>query len=325
MSDWRVRAPDRARRARPHPGAGPGRRGGEGARRGEPPAGPRPDQQGAGPVGRRGAGLGPRAVRGEPAPSPEEWRLQLTEARLDLDLEVGSHAEAVSELTALTAAHPLRERLRELLMVALYRSGRQAEALAVYADTRRLLSEELGVDPRPELAQLQQRILRADEELAQPADEPAPAAAPLKPAQLPATVPDFTGRDSLRTGPGRPTGLRRGFGDGRFPPWPGSAASARRRWPYHMARRPHPHFPDGQLYVDLQGAGARAAEPRRSSASSCGRSARRTRRSRTRWTSGPRSTARRWTAAASWSSSTTPTTPPRSARCCPARPAARRW
>ncbi|WP_031081702.1 AfsR/SARP family transcriptional regulator, partial [Streptomyces sp. NRRL WC-3549] len=51
----------------------------------------------------------------------EEWRLQLTETRLDLDLEVGSHAEAVSELTALTAAHPLRERLRELLMVALYR------------------------------------------------------------------------------------------------------------------------------------------------------------------------------------------------------------
>ncbi|MEE1739685.1 SAV_2336 N-terminal domain-related protein, partial [Streptomyces sp. BE147] len=81
----------------------------------------------------------------------EEWRLQLTETRLDLDLESGLHAEAVSELTALTATHPLRERLRELLMVALYRSGRQAEALAVYADTRRLLAEELGVDPRPEL------------------------------------------------------------------------------------------------------------------------------------------------------------------------------
>ncbi|MGC5412917.1 AfsR/SARP family transcriptional regulator, partial [Streptomyces sp. DT225] len=62
----------------------------------------------------------------------EAWRLQLTETRLDLDLEAGCHAEAVSELTALTAAHPLRERLRELLMVALYRSGRQAEALAVY-------------------------------------------------------------------------------------------------------------------------------------------------------------------------------------------------
>ncbi|MEV6440343.1 AfsR/SARP family transcriptional regulator, partial [Streptomyces anulatus] len=56
----------------------------------------------------------------------EEWRLQLTETRLDMDLELGDYAEAVSELTALTAAHPLRERLRELLMVALYRSGRQA-------------------------------------------------------------------------------------------------------------------------------------------------------------------------------------------------------
>lgn len=74
----------------------------------------------------------------------EEWRLTLLESRLDMDLEQGCHAEAVSELTALTAAHPLRERLRELLMLALYRSGRQAEALAVYADTRRLLADELG-------------------------------------------------------------------------------------------------------------------------------------------------------------------------------------
>ncbi|MDX2881288.1 AfsR/SARP family transcriptional regulator, partial [Streptomyces ipomoeae] len=90
----------------------------------------------------------------------DEWRLQLTEARLDMDLEQGCHAEAVSELTALTAAHPLRERLRELLMLALYRSGRQAEALAVYADTRRLLADELGVDPRPGLRELQQRILQ---------------------------------------------------------------------------------------------------------------------------------------------------------------------
>ncbi|MDG4862252.1 AfsR/SARP family transcriptional regulator, partial [Streptomyces sp. T-3] len=75
----------------------------------------------------------------------DEWRLQIVETRLDMDLEQGCHAEAVSELTALTAAHPLRERLRELLMLALYRSGRQAEALAVYADTRRLLADELGV------------------------------------------------------------------------------------------------------------------------------------------------------------------------------------
>ena len=85
-----------------------------------------------------------------------------------MDLEQGCHAEAVSELTALTAAHPLRERLRELLMLALYRSGRQAEALAVYADTRRLLADELGVDPRPGLRELQQRILQADPGLAEP-------------------------------------------------------------------------------------------------------------------------------------------------------------
>ncbi|MFH9606120.1 AfsR/SARP family transcriptional regulator [Streptomyces sp. NPDC017448] len=190
----------------------------------------------------------------------EEWRLQLTEARLDLDLEVGCHAEAVSELTALTAAHPLRERLRELLMVALYRSGRQAEALAVYADTRRLLAEELGVDPRPELAQLQQRILSADEELARPADRPAPAPAPLRPAQLPATVPDFTGRNAfvselggrLATAEGSVMAVSAVAGIGGV----GKTTLA-----VHVAHQARPHFPDGQLYVDLQGAGARAAEP----------------------------------------------------------------
>ncbi|WP_228989726.1 BTAD domain-containing putative transcriptional regulator [Streptomyces sp. DH8] len=190
----------------------------------------------------------------------EEWRLQLTEARLDLDLEVGCHAEAVSELTALTAAHPLRERLRELLMVALYRSGRQAEALAVYADTRRLLAEELGVDPRPELAQLQQRILCADEELARPADRPAPAPAPLRPAQLPATVPDFTGRNAfvselggrLATAEGSVMAVSAVAGIGGV----GKTTLA-----VHVAHQARRHFPDGQLYVDLQGAGARAAEP----------------------------------------------------------------
>ncbi|MFD7863975.1 BTAD domain-containing putative transcriptional regulator [Streptomyces sp. NPDC059783] len=190
----------------------------------------------------------------------EEWRLQLTETRLDLDLEVGCHAEAVSELTALTAAHPLRERLRELLMVALYRSGRQAEALAVYADTRRLLAEELGVDPRPELAQLQQRILRADEELARPADEPAPAPAPVRPAQLPATVPDFTGRASFV----RELGDRLATAEGSVmavSALAGIGGVGKTTLAVHVAHQARRHFPDGQLYVDLQGAGSRAAEP----------------------------------------------------------------
>ncbi|WP_030165184.1 AfsR/SARP family transcriptional regulator [Streptomyces sp. NRRL S-813] len=191
----------------------------------------------------------------------EEWRLQLLESRLDMDLEQGCHAEAVSELTALTAAHPLRERLRELLMLALYRSGRQAEALAVYADTRRLLADELGVDPRPELRELQQRILRADPALAEPsAPAPEPTATPVRPAQLPATVPDFTGRASfvvelsevLASAEGRVMAVSALAGIGGV----GKTTLA-----VHVAHQARSAFPDGQLYVDLQGAGARAAEP----------------------------------------------------------------
>ncbi|GHJ39817.1 AfsR/SARP family transcriptional regulator [Streptomyces sp. TS71-3] len=190
-----------------------------------------------------------------------EWQLQLLECRLDMDLEQGRHAEAVSELTALTAAHPLRERLRELLMLALYRSGRQAEALAVFADTRRMLAEELGVDPRAGLQELQQRILRADPGLAEPSAAPEePAAAPVRPAQLPATVPDFTGRasfvseltDVLITAEGRVMAVSALAGIGGV----GKTTLA-----VHVAHAARSSFPDGQLYVDLQGTSPRAADP----------------------------------------------------------------
>ncbi|MGA5197791.1 AfsR/SARP family transcriptional regulator [Streptomyces exfoliatus] len=191
----------------------------------------------------------------------EEWRLTLLETRLDIDLEVGAHAEAVSELTALTAAHPLRERLRELLMLALYRSGRQAEALAVYADTRRLLADELGVDPTPELSRLQQRILQGDTELARPVEEAVPAVAPIaRPAQLPATVPDFTGRASFV----RELGARLSTAEGHVmavSALAGIGGVGKTTLAVHVAHEARPHFPDGQLYVDLQGAGNRAAAP----------------------------------------------------------------
>jgi DNA-binding SARP family transcriptional activator len=195
----------------------------------------------------------------------DEWRLQLVESRLDMDLEQGCHAEAVSELTALTAAHPLRERLRELLMLALYRSGRQAEALAVYADTRRLLADELGVDPRPGLRELQQRILRADPGLAAPsaAPVPEPAATPVRPAQLPATVPDFTGRAGLVDDLSAVLAAASGA-QGQVmavSALAGIGGVGKTTLAVHVAHQARSAFPDGQLYVDLQGAGARPAEP----------------------------------------------------------------
>jgi lactate 2-monooxygenase len=98
----------------------------------------------------------------------EEARLAALEARFDADLELGRHHEIVGELEQLVATHPLRERLRGQLIVALYRAGRQAEALGVYRETRRVLSEELGLEPGPALKELERRILRQDPALAAP-------------------------------------------------------------------------------------------------------------------------------------------------------------
>jgi DNA-binding SARP family transcriptional activator len=89
----------------------------------------------------------------------DELRLACLERRIDLDLEEGRHAALVGELESLVREHPLRERLRAQLMLALYRSGRQAEALDAYQDARRTLTEELGIEPGRPLRDLQQAIL----------------------------------------------------------------------------------------------------------------------------------------------------------------------
>jgi len=95
----------------------------------------------------------------------EELRLDAVEARIEADLALGRHAGLVPELEALVQAHPLREHPHARLMLALYRSGRQAEALAAYRRARDTLVEELGIEPGPELKELESAILRQDESL----------------------------------------------------------------------------------------------------------------------------------------------------------------
>jgi DNA-binding SARP family transcriptional activator len=95
----------------------------------------------------------------------QELRLEALEARIDADLELGRHAALVAELEALTAEHPMRERLCSQRMLALYRCGRQPEALAVYRQAREVLVEELGIEPSPALRELEQAVLRQDQAL----------------------------------------------------------------------------------------------------------------------------------------------------------------
>ncbi|MFB9677807.1 BTAD domain-containing putative transcriptional regulator [Streptosporangium vulgare] len=110
----------------------------------------------------------------------EERRLGALEDRIEADLRRGEHRAAVPELQELTARHPLRERLRSLLMRALRAGGRQAEALLVFEETRRLLADELGADPSAELAAVHQELLRGE----RPYEPPAP----------PAQLTSFVGR-----------------------------------------------------------------------------------------------------------------------------------
>ncbi|MGP8303631.1 AfsR/SARP family transcriptional regulator [Streptomyces inhibens] len=194
-----------------------------------------------------------------------EQRLAAVRVRLEVELELGRHDAIVGELTALVSEHPLQESLRELLMLALYRSGRKSEALGVFADVRQALANELGIDPGPQLRDLQQRILQGDPGLSAPLTSGSrkagkqPGRTRIRPAQLPADITDFTGREEtvrlLRTdltadGAGMPLALVSGMGG------VGKSALA-----VHVAQAVRDRFPDGQLYADLRGAGDSPADP----------------------------------------------------------------
>src|SRR2546429_2733871 len=117
----------------------------------------------------------------------EDARLAALEERIEADLALGRHAPLIPELEELVAREPLRERPRAQLMLALYRSGRQADALELYRRTRETLSDELGIEPNLELQEVQRRILQHDPTLerARPAPRPAEDGAPVPLARRP--------------------------------------------------------------------------------------------------------------------------------------------
>ena len=125
-----------------------------------------------------------------------ELRLRAIEDRIDADLSTGAHADLVGELRALVSTHPLRERLRGQLMLALYRSGRQAEVSSLYHETRETLAEDIGMEPGPAIERLYKAILNQDPALDWvPAEGRAPQAGSQIPGLTRALCPILVGRD----------------------------------------------------------------------------------------------------------------------------------
>ncbi|GAA0384291.1 SARP family transcriptional regulator [Acrocarpospora corrugata] len=201
-----------------------------------------------------------------------EEALQLDQLRLityeqwaEAELLLGRNRDLIVPLAELAQAHPYREGLQAHLMVALNRSGRQAEALEVFRQTRALLSEQLGIEPGPTLQRLHQDILRGDARLVTPEPavpvtirdaDPVRAYSPLPvPRELPANIPGFIGReDALEALDAMaPDGAEDGADPVAISVITGTAGVGKTglvlRWAHRMADR----FPDGQLYLNLQG------------------------------------------------------------------------
>ncbi|MER7166279.1 BTAD domain-containing putative transcriptional regulator [Micromonospora sp. NPDC000207] len=190
-----------------------------------------------------------------------ELRMAVLEHRIDADLLLGRQVELVLELTDLVTTYPLHERLRSQLMTALARCDRQADALTVYHEGRRVLAEELGVDPGPALVEAYQAVLAGTPV---PAVE-APAITdrgrrPMHPAMLPPAADDFCGRaEELR----RLTGLLAGPAAAAPPTalLTGMAGIGKTALALRAAHLCRPDFPDGQLYADLGGTRGNAPDP----------------------------------------------------------------
>ncbi len=207
--------------------------------------------------GQAAAGIDSRVVQAA-AVRLNESRLAVWEDCIDLELRLGLHHGLIAELTELVAGHPLRERLRGQLMLALYRSGRQAEALEVFRDARSVLNEELGLDPGAELQALERAILAGDPALGPPqrtaALEPPRAAEAPVPRQLPATIAEFSGREdvlgamSRLLSPGEADDERRHVSVVMLT---GKGGVGKTTLAVRAAHLLAGSFPDGQLYAQL--------------------------------------------------------------------------
>lgn len=205
-------------------------------------------------------------------PRLEHLHVQAQEWRIEADLRVGGDSELVPALQSLITEHPLYERFHGQLMLALYRSGRQAEALVTYDRVRARLVEEIGTEPGLHLRELHQRILAADPALVgprspgrpQPDDltaadaDHASAGSPMTPRELPASARPFVGRGLELTALTALLESEDGpaAGSVTIAAICGTAGIGKTALAAHWAHRHAGHFPDGQLYVDLRGFGA---------------------------------------------------------------------